>query len=244
MKQVHAPMPQSTARRRWTTYFVALAGACLVMLPPGLSAQELLPLPVPTVLEVPAGHRPFLQGHATGTQQYMCRPSDSGLAWVLFGPQATLFNDNDKQIITHFLSPNPEEEGTARATWQHSRDTSTVWAKRTALYAESDVVKPGAIPWLLLQVVGADRGPTGGHRLTETIYIQRVHTSGGKEPTTGCAQASDVGQQVLVPYTADYIFYKATGREKAGLQSTAPLMAQTCASSRSRPRGGCLPIKR
>jgi len=44
-------------------------------------------------------------------------------------------------------------------------------------------------------------------------YMQRVHTSGGLEPTTGCAQAADVGQQTLVPYTADYIFYKATGRE-------------------------------
>jgi hypothetical protein len=168
---------------------------------------------VPTVLEVPSEHRPFLLGYATGTQNYICRPSDSGFTWVLFGPQATLFNDDARQIITHFLSPNPEEGGTARATWQHSRDTSTVRAKRIELYSEPDVVEPGAIPWLLLQVVGADRGPTGGHRLTATTYIQRVHTSGGKEPTTGCAQASDVGQQALVPYTANYVFYKATGRE-------------------------------
>jgi hypothetical protein len=213
MKHFQAPTPQTPSRRRWTTYFVALAGAYLAMLPPGISAQEFTSPPVPIVLEVPAGHRPFLLGHATGTQQYMCRPSDSGVAWVLFGPQATLFNDDDKQIITHFLSPNPEEGGLARATWQHSRDTSTVWAKRLDLYAESDVVEPGAIPWLLLKVVGTDRGPTGGHRLTATTYIQRVQTSGGKEPTTGCAQAPDVGQQALVPYTADYVFYKATRRE-------------------------------
>src|SRR5437870_1110736 len=213
MKHFQAPTPQSTSRHRWTTSLVALAGACLAMLPPGLYAQKLLPPPVPTVLEVPAGHRPFLLGYATGTQNYICLPSGPGFAWVLFGPQATLFNDNATQIITHFLSPNPEEGGLARATWQHSRDTSTVWAKRIGLYSEPDVVEVGAIPWLLLQVVGADLGPTGGHRLTETTYIQRVYTSGGKEPTTGCAQAPDVGQQALVPYTADYVFYKVTGRE-------------------------------
>jgi hypothetical protein len=212
MKHVQAPTLQSTSRRRWTMYLVALVGACLAMLPPGLSAHDLAPPPLPLELKVPAGHRPFLLGHASGTQNYICLPkkTDPGFAWTLFGPQATLFNNDDMQIITHFLSPNPDEGGTARATWQHSRDTSTVWAKRIESSSDPAVVESGAIPWLLLQVVGADLGPTEGHRLTETTHIQRVHTSGGLEPPTGCARASDVGQQALVPYTADYIFYKAT----------------------------------
>jgi hypothetical protein len=77
---------------------------------------------------------------------------------------------------------------------------------------DADFVEPGAIPWLLLEVVGADGGPTGGHRLTETAYIQRVYTTGGLAPSTGCARPREVGQRALVPYTADYIFYKATGR--------------------------------
>jgi|RhiMethySRZTD1v2_1073278.scaffolds.fasta_scaffold67302_3 Protein of unknown function (DUF3455) len=51
-----------------------------------------------------------------------------------------------------------------------------------------------------------------GHKLTKTVYIQRVHTSGGKEPADGCTEA-DVGQQAIKPYTADYIFYKATWRK-------------------------------
>jgi hypothetical protein len=131
----------------------------------------------------------------------------------LFGPQATLFNDDGMQIITHFLSPNPDEGGMVRATWQHSRDTSTVWAKRIVSSSDPAFVESEAIPWLLLEVVGEDVGPTGGHRLTETIYIHRVHTFGGKAPTTGCTQDSNVGQQALVPYTADYIFYKTTDRE-------------------------------
>ncbi|MBO0723469.1 MAG: DUF3455 domain-containing protein, partial [Blastocatellia bacterium] len=164
---------------------------------------------VPAGLEVPAGNRPFLSGHATGTQNYICLPSGSGFAWTFFGPQATLLNDNNQQIITHFLSSNPNEGGTARATWQHSGDTSKVWAKAIASSSDQGFVEPGAIPWLLLKVVGAQPGPTGGHMLTETTYIQRVHTSGGIAPTTGCGQASDVGKNALAPYTSNYIFYKA-----------------------------------
>ena len=52
--------------------------------------------------------------------------------------------------------------------------------------AEPDVVEPDAIPWLLLEVVGSEYGPTGGHRLTETTYIQRVNTIGGLAPSSGC----------------------------------------------------------
>jgi hypothetical protein len=28
-------------------------------------------------------------------------------------------------------------------------------------------------------------------------------------PSTGCSESSDVGKKALVPYTADYFFYKA-----------------------------------
>jgi hypothetical protein len=213
MKRFHVHTPQTISCRRWMTFLAALAGACLALLPQGLYAHGLPLPPLPPDLEVPAGHRPFLLGHATGTQNYMCLPSDSGFVWVFVGPQATLFNDNDRQIITHFLSPNPEERDTARATWQHSRDASMVWAKQIASYPKSNFVELEAIPWLLLEVVGADIGPAGGHRLTKTTYIQRVHTSGGLAPTTGCTQASEVRKRAFVPYTADYIFYKASERE-------------------------------
>jgi Protein of unknown function (DUF3455) len=192
MTHCQAHTPHTISRRRWTTYVTALASACLALLP--------------------AGHRPFLLGYATGTQNYICLPNSNGpgVVWTLFGPQATLFDDDEMQITTHFLSPNPDEGGTARATWQDSQDTSTVWAMAVASSSDPAFVEPGAIPWLRLQVVGADAGPTGGRRLTETTYLQRVHTSGGLAPTTGCAKAPDVGKRALVPYTADYVFYKAT----------------------------------
>jgi hypothetical protein len=116
MKHFHAQTPQTTSRLRRTTYVAALTGACLALLTQGLYAYDITPPPVTTGLEVPSGHRPFLLGHATGTQNDMCLPSGPSFVWVFFGPQATVFNDNDRQILTHFLSPNPDERGTARAT--------------------------------------------------------------------------------------------------------------------------------
>jgi Protein of unknown function (DUF3455) len=69
-------------------------------------------------------------------------------------------------------------------------------------------VADGAIPWLLLQVVGSQDGPTGGDMLTPTTFILRLNTIGGIAPSTGCTSATDVGKRALVQYTADYVFYK------------------------------------
>jgi hypothetical protein len=142
----------------------------------------------------------------------------SDFAWTLFGPQATLFfrfkwigGEIRQQIMTHFLSPNPAEGGTARATWQSSLDTSALWGRAIASSSDPIFVAPGAIPWLLVEVVGAEQGPTGD-TLTPTTFIQRLNTSGGVQPSTGCSQ-STVGSTVLVPYTTDYFFYKAGGKK-------------------------------
>jgi hypothetical protein len=109
----------------------------------------------------------------------------------------------------HYFGPNPFENGTIRAAWQH-RDTSTVWGQVKPGNSSSDpnFVAPGAIPWLLVTVVGAQDGPTGGDRLAETTYIQRLNTSGGVAPSTGCASEADTGNQAFVPYTTDYYFYR------------------------------------
>jgi Protein of unknown function (DUF3455) len=215
MKHLPATARRIGSRHQRALYVAALIGACLVVRQQPLHADHVEPPPVPPALEVPAGNRPFLLGHAVGTQNYVCLPSGSGAAWVFFAPQATLFDDRDRQITTHFLSPNPDEGGTARATWQHSRDTSSVWALAVASSSDPAFVEPGAIPWLLLRVVGAEPGPARGNndRLTGTTFIHRVLTSGGVAPTTGCVQATDVGMRVLVPYTADYVFYEAARRD-------------------------------
>jgi len=186
-------------------------------------AHDVVPPAVPAALQVPAGNTAFLVGHADGTQDYICMPCPntittaatcpaSGFAWAFFGPQATLLDDNDEQIIIHFLSPNPVESGKPRATWQDSEDTSAVWGNALASATSASdptVVAPGAIPWLLLQVVGSQSGPTAGERLTATTFIQRLNTVGGVAPPTGCAVSTDVGSKALVHYTANYFFYRA-----------------------------------
>jgi hypothetical protein len=60
---------------------------------------------------------------------------------------------------------------------------------------------------LLLGVTGGTPGPTGGDKLLPTIFIQRVNTVGGREPSIPCT-VSILNQRRLVPYEADYVFYR------------------------------------
>jgi hypothetical protein len=167
---------------------------------------------------VPEGHKLFLGTHAVGTQNYVCQPSGAGVAYVLFTPQATLFGADGVQIITHFNSPNPDEpntdpkvvapQGTIRATWQF-KDTSRVWA-RVHQPDGAVTVDKDSIAWLLLDAVGHRNGPTGGDKLANTSFVQRLNTTGGLAPRTGCSSVTDLGNKAFVPYTADYFFYEPT----------------------------------
>jgi hypothetical protein len=197
--------PRRTLRIACAT---ALAVVCAAMLPQRAYAQQEPPPAVPSAIGVPAGHRLFLTGHAVGTQNYICLPSATGFAWTLFGPQATLFHNDARQMMTHFLSANPEEVDTLRATWQHSVDSSAVWARAIETSSDSGFVAPGAIPWLLLKVVGAEGGPNGSGRLIVAAYVQRLNTQGGIAPAAGCSQPAHVGTRAFVPYEADYFFYR------------------------------------
>lgn len=181
------------------------------------SAQTTTTAPGPSAIEVPSGNSAFLKAAAVGTQNYVCMPSASGgLAWTFQAPQATLFvdlkwlgNDFPHQVATHFLSPNPDETGTARVTWQSSFDSSAAWARKIAESSDPDFVAADAIPWVLLQVVGTRRGPTGGSMLSQTTFIRRINTTGGVQPAA--AACTDLGVVQFVPYTADYVFYRASG---------------------------------
>jgi hypothetical protein len=189
-----------------SSYFIAAALA--IAAPFAARATDIDPPKVPDTIAVPAGSKAFLIGHAVGTQNYICLPDGAAAKWVLFGPQATLFDGDGKQIMTHFLSPNPAESGTPRATWQHSDRTSAVWAMKVAESDDPRYVEPGAIKWFLLQVKGAEEGSRPDDRLMQTTVVQRVNTSGGVAPASECAVAGDVGKTKFVPYSADYVFYK------------------------------------
>ena len=198
------------------TILIRIASSALMLLPLGISpaTAQTVP-PVPANLEVPAGNTLFLGARAAGTQNYICMPTvKRTVAWRFLGPQATLFVDGangaPQQITTHFLSANPIEGGVGRPTWQHSFDTSKVWGRLFPNGSSTDplYVAPGAIPWLLLEAAGVELGPNGGAFMAQTTFIQRVNTSGGVAPSTGCTNDDEIGRIALVPYTTDYFFYR------------------------------------
>ena len=179
---------------------------------------------VSTTLTPEQGNSEFLATRGVGTQGYVCLPSGSGASWTVNNarPEATLFTNAFGaafQIITHFLSPvqNPNDIGPkpprfGDVTWQSSFDSSKVWAQKTNfITAGTDESCPnaGAIDCLLLQTIGSEQGPTGGRTLTKTTFIQRLNTKGGSAPATGCSTLADIGKQTLVPYSADYHFFRA-----------------------------------
>jgi hypothetical protein len=210
MKNRNAPENQIARSILPSACAAALAVALTVSLPQAVHAyaRRVTPPPVPTDIAVPADQRAFLEGHRVGTQNYICLPSATGFAWTLFTPEATLFDDYGKQLTTHFFSPNPFEDNTlVRATWEDSRDTSTVWGQVIQPSSDPNFVAPGAIPWLKIKVVGVQDGPFWGDTLSDSTFIQRLNTRGGSAPATGCAEAKDIGQKAFVPYTADYFFF-------------------------------------
>lgn len=181
----------------------------------------------PPEITPPQGSVLFLATHAHGTQNYICEPSSNGKgAWVFLSPQATMFvriSDRlNRQVTTHFLSPVPYADAPSPSgctesaatgeiscpTWQSSLDSSAVWgAKVGSIKAGSDASCPnsGSIPCLLLSAVATRRDRDSFDLLGKTTFVQRLNTQGGSAPAGACT----VGDQALVPYSADYHFYKA-----------------------------------
>ena len=151
---------------------------------------------VPGAVGVEPGHKVFLVGHAVGVQIYTCAATSTGFAWGLVAPRADLFDAKGKLLATHFGGP----------TWQ-ARDGSAVVGQRV----DGVNVDPTAIDWLLLSARSTSAG-TDGDRLTATTFIQRTNTTGGRAPAASTCTSGTVGTTAEVPYTADYHFWKATGR--------------------------------
>jgi FtsP/CotA-like multicopper oxidase with cupredoxin domain len=153
-----------------------------------------VPPEVPSRIQVEDGNKLFLVGHAVGVQIYSCNATASGFAWALVGPRANLYNDHGKLIATHFGGP----------TWQ-AKDGSTV----VGSVVDRVSVDPTTIDWLLLSAASS-AGPDGD-RLAGTTFIQRIATTGGRAPAAANCNLATAGTREEIPYTADYLFWKATG---------------------------------
>ena len=180
----------STRRRRLLAGLAAAVAACSA----GQAAHAApTPPPVPGEIAVPEGNKPFLLGHAVGVQIYTCTTLPGGHAWSPATPRADLYDNSGHVIIRHFAGPS----------WQ-AKDGSTVRASRV----DGVTVDATAIQWLLLKATPATSGPDGD-RLGGTTYIQRIATTGGLTPPAADCNATTAGTAREVPYTADYLFWKA-----------------------------------
>jgi FtsP/CotA-like multicopper oxidase with cupredoxin domain len=146
--------------------------------------------PLPSAeLAAPAGNGLQLQLEAVGVQIYTCTTTATGDAWVFTAPEATLFAAGGGAAGKHYAGP----------TWE-AQDGSTVVGARVA----AATPEPSAIPWLLLRATShGSNGKLGG-----VTFIQRVATSGGVPPASGCSAAT-AGAVAKVPYRATYCFYEA-----------------------------------
>jgi hypothetical protein len=160
-----------------------LLAAASTVLSFSIDAQQL-----PQQIRPRAEERLLLQVHAKGDQVYICNRDGAQFTWTLKAPDARLFDDNGKPFGKHFAGPS----------WE-ANDGSRVTGKAVA-----DAPSPDAdsIPWLLVSIVSHD----GAGVLSLATTIQRINTKGGKAPVSGC-EASHVGQEIRVSYSADYRFY-------------------------------------
>ena len=154
------------------------------------------PANVPPALNPPAGQTIAFTYKGVGVQIYDCKATANGYAWTFRAPLADLLKSNGKNTGTHYAGP----------TWE-SKDGSTVVGARVA----GATVDPTAIPWLLLTAVSH----TGDGKMSDVVTIQRLSTTGGLAPATGC-DAAHVGDEADVPYTADYIFYEPVDEDEGG----------------------------
>jgi hypothetical protein len=145
---------------------------------------------VPQELRPPSNEQLLLQAHAKGDQIYTCKEGATQFVWTLKGPEAQLADKDGKPFGKHYAGP----------TWE-ANDGSRITGKAAANAPSPD---NDSIPWLLVTVVSH----SGEGVLARVTSIQRLNTKGGKAPASGCDSAH-AGQDVRVPYTADYLFFFA-----------------------------------
>jgi len=138
-------------------------------------------------LRVGAGNVVVLDAFGVGVQIYTW----NGTIWTGPVPAATLFADaGDHGVVaTHFAGP----------TWESNSGSRVVGAA-----IDRCTPDPDSIPWVLLGAASTE----GSGIFAKVTFIQRLHTVGGNAPT---APGTTVGEEARVPYTAEYVFYKAAG---------------------------------
>jgi hypothetical protein len=146
---------------------------------------------IPDAIKPAANERQALTRHARGVQIYRCDMAEGKARWTFVAPEALMYENaaSTAAIGTHGAGP----------FWQ-APDGSRIVGK---VKARVDAANAADIPWLLLTT--SSQGPAG--LMAAVTSVQRVRTSGGVAPATGCAAAGDAGKEARVPYATDYVFF-------------------------------------
>jgi len=92
MRHDNAETTQTTDSLLLIACVAALAVVFTVSRPqPVYAAFDIEPPPVPPGLQVPAGNTAFLEGHAVGTQNYICLPCPNATIPAAMCPDASGF---------------------------------------------------------------------------------------------------------------------------------------------------------
>jgi uncharacterized protein DUF3455 len=168
-------------------------------------AASLLALPAVAAVSEPSGLSPRLRASVDeeaafmltgrGEQLFECKPratDPNAYAWAFAAPSVTLYDG--ARSVGRLTSTN---------VWEATND-------RTSISGTVRATQPGGdnnLPWALFRAMPS--GDTG--LFSGVTSVQRVNTSGGIAPATGC-DATHTGTEVRAPFTADYYFYKRRGR--------------------------------
>jgi FtsP/CotA-like multicopper oxidase with cupredoxin domain len=134
-------------------------------------------------LAAPEGSTLLLHAFGIGVQIYHW----NGTSWGAATPAATIYADaaGQGELATHFAGP----------TWKSNSGSTVVGTVLNRCTPDA-----ASIAWLSLSAV-----PSGDGIFATVTFIQRLNTVGGNPPST----PGVVGQEARVPYTADYLFYRA-----------------------------------
>ena len=180
-------MKFAIAIKKQIVYGVLACSAALILFNAS-PAQRPLPVELPeqcSQIRVPEGNSLAYRVYASGVQNYTW----DGTTWGLTGPVANLYSDPNYQgqVGIHHAGP----------TWISNSGGLVIGKKEYECSPD-----PNSIAWLRLRADEID----GVGMFSDTTFIQRLNTSGGKAPVD---PGEYDGQPVSVQYTAEYLFYRA-----------------------------------
>lgn len=169
-----------------------LLAAALALALPAAAIPE--PAGIAATLRAPAGEEAVFALHGAGDYIYQCQQSvldPNAYQWAFLNPDATLY-DGSRSVARH----------ASVGLFEALSDRSSV----SGVVRGSQAAGTANLPWLSIraQPLAAD-GLFAG-----VTSIQRVNTSGGAAPATGCGP-TNVGGETRVSFQADYFFYKQRG---------------------------------